>query len=83
MSLLLDKLAQATPFHPAAAPGEVIVCRLCGCDDDHACIDERGRPCSWVLIDTVRPTGICSACALETGWDEFFFCYADQQEQAA
>ncbi|MBF6606938.1 MAG: hypothetical protein IVW53_15330 [Chloroflexi bacterium] len=30
-------------------------CRLCGCDDDHACQLADGRPCSWIAWD------LCSA----------------------
>jgi hypothetical protein len=85
MSLLLDKLAQAAPRmrHPFAAFGEPIVCRLCGCDDDHACIDPAGNACSWILIDVAMPTGICSGCAAAAGWREFFFCYAAIEDEAA
>jgi len=39
-------------------------CRVCGCDDNHAC--EGG--CAWVLLDIHEPTGVCSACAEELGW---------------
>lgn len=31
-------------------------CRVCGCTDERACIDEDGNSCCWV-----RP-GLCSAC---------------------
>jgi len=31
-------------------------CRICGCDDDHACIDNDWMPCSWVEKD------LCSEC---------------------
>ena len=51
-------------------------CRVCGCDDEHACATIEG-PCTWVEPD------LCSACvaggplklgadslaALEAGWD--------------
>lgn len=47
---------------------KVRLCRGCGCDDDHACITEHG-PCAWVLLDIDTPTGICSACAVEMGFD--------------
>lgn len=45
-------------------------CRVCGCDDLHACIVEGGpgedilKPCSWV------DPGLCSAC-VERQWDWF------------
>jgi len=32
-------------------------CRICGCDDDHACMTENG-PCYWVEAD------LCSACVV-------------------
>ncbi len=32
-------------------------CRVCGCDDEHACVDEHGDACSWVEDD------LCSSCA--------------------
>jgi hypothetical protein len=47
---------------------EVIACRGCGCDDDHACVTREG-PCAWVLLDIDMPTGVCSACAIRVGWD--------------
>ncbi len=41
------------------------VCRDCGCDDEHACVDEEtGEPCSWVEPD------LCSMCAAEVIYDE-------------
>ena len=49
--------------------GALIVCRGCSCDDNHACIDARGQPCSWVLLDVDTPTGVCSSCAEELDWD--------------
>ena len=45
-----------------------VICRACGCDDNHACVDARGRPCSWVLLDLDAPTGVCSACANRMHW---------------
>jgi hypothetical protein len=32
-------------------------CRICGCDDLHACEDAIGGPCFWVTRD------LCSECA--------------------
>ena len=49
---------------------ELITCRGCGCDDDHACVDERGRPCAWVLLDLGSATGVCSTCAIEHDFDQ-------------
>lgn len=46
----------------------VRTCRGCGCDDNHACITDDG-PCAWVLLDIGTPTGFCSECAHEVGWD--------------
>lgn len=42
-----------------------LICRGCGCTDDRAC----AGGCSWVLLDVGSPTGICSACADEMGWE--------------
>lgn len=38
-----------------------MVCRVCGCDDDHACVTDRGGRryyCFWA------EQGLCSFCAL-------------------
>lgn len=32
-------------------------CRVCGCDDDHACVDARGRTCGWAEEE------LCTFCA--------------------
>ena len=32
-------------------------CRVCGCTEDHACIEEDGFGCSW------READLCSVCA--------------------
>jgi len=32
-------------------------CRVCGCTDDNACINEYGEPCHWVETD------LCSNCS--------------------
>lgn len=75
------KAAGASPAprstHPFAAFGGPIVCRGCGRDDRHACIDPAtGESCSWFLIDLAYPDGICSACAkriaASRGWECFF-----------
>lgn len=42
--------------HPEITPGPV--CCICGCTEDHACIDGNGQPCRWVTPD------LCSACAV-------------------
>jgi hypothetical protein len=34
-------------------------CRVCGCDDLHACVSDAGVPCHWVEDD------LCSACAFK------------------
>jgi hypothetical protein len=31
-------------------------CRVCGCTEDKACINEAGQPCHWIAAD------LCSAC---------------------
>jgi hypothetical protein len=51
------------------APADLITCRGCRCDDDHACVMPDGSPCSWVLFDIEPPTGVCSACAERVGWN--------------
>lgn len=33
------------------------VCRVCGCDQGNACVDDFGDPCYWADLD------LCSACA--------------------
>jgi len=83
MSLLLDKLAEAMPRtrHPFAPFGQPIVCRICGCDDDNACVDQDGNACSWTLIDLAYPSGICSACAEVAGWHRFFLTADELGEQ--
>lgn len=45
------------------------ICRGCGCTDDHACITDDGEACSWVLLDIMSPSGICSFCADEYEWN--------------
>ena len=39
---------------------DVSVCIGCGCDDNHACVDELGTPCHWIA--RVEDRGICSEC---------------------
>jgi hypothetical protein len=48
---------------PALVGGKVAVCKICGCDDYHACTDELGHACHWVTVDRAAGTGICSMCA--------------------
>ncbi|MDX6917854.1 hypothetical protein R9X49_22410 [Pectobacterium carotovorum] len=39
-------------------------CTVCGCTDDHACIDNTtGRPCHWDSLDRKAGSGVCSVCA--------------------
>lgn len=33
-----------------------MACKVCGCSDFDACVDEDGQPCYWVDDD------LCSAC---------------------
>lgn len=40
----------------------VMTCRVCGCDDEHACVSLYGPPCSWVA------PGLCSQCADPDQW---------------
>ena len=46
----------------------LITCRGCGCDDDHACVQADGTPCGWALLDIETPTGVCTACAISVRW---------------
>ncbi len=32
-------------------------CRVCGCDDKHACVDAEDQPCGWASPN------LCTACA--------------------
>jgi len=43
---------------PPAPPGAQ-TCRVCGCWDYNACVDDFAGPCFWVEGD------LCSACATE------------------
>jgi len=55
--------------HGAPIGAAVIVCRGCGCDDNHACIDpDTGEPCSWALLDVNTASGFCSCCAERARW---------------
>lgn len=46
---------------------QLITCRGCGCDDDHACATAEG-PCAWALLDVETATGVCSVCADRVDW---------------
>lgn len=48
-----DVLLQLANRPCSESPG---VCRVCGCTDDKACLDENGEPCWWVQED------LCSHC---------------------
>lgn len=45
------------------------MCRCCGCTEANACVTDAG-PCAWILLDIETPTGVCSACAAATKWDQ-------------
>lgn len=49
-------------------------CRGCGCSEHISCVVDvtPSGPigCTWVLLDVDAPSGICSACAIELGWDQ-------------
>lgn len=83
MSLLHDKLAEANIDPRAVLIGDVTTCNGCGCDDNHACIDARGRPCSWFVLDIATATGLCTACAAREGFDQPFVCDAPIVEDQA
>lgn len=74
MSLLYDKLAEADADPRAVLVGEVNRCSECGCDDNHTCVDARGRRCAWFLMDIATPTGVCTFCAHRLGADQPFMC---------
>lgn len=70
-------------------PAMTRTCRGCGCDDDHACVQEvltrHGPvevPCAWVLLDIAEPTGICSACADEMEWHPMLLATAGRTSPA-
>ncbi len=43
--------------------GGVATCIGCGCDDYHACFDEKcGHTCYWLRIDRKVKRGVCSCC---------------------
>lgn len=55
--LLDEDLSQPTGLSTlSSTPG---YCRVCGCSDDNACVDDDEEPCHWVAGD------LCSACAPE------------------
>lgn len=44
-------------------PVRLCRCIACGCDDLHACWDERSQqPCSWLRLSLAQRLGVCSAC---------------------
>lgn len=45
---LLDSPSRVKPGDSAATPQRRGVCRVCGCTDDHPCIDENFHCCVWV-----------------------------------
>ncbi|MBP2858656.1 hypothetical protein J8657_13700 [Dickeya oryzae] len=42
---------------------EVAVCIGCGCDDNHACVDEFHDVCGWLAVDRNKKLGVCSFCS--------------------
>ena len=43
-------------YVPIFADPDERVCRVCGCTDNFACVDDNGQPCSWVAAE------LCSHC---------------------
>ncbi|CAI1913281.1 Uncharacterised protein [Serratia entomophila] len=44
---------------------QVAICRGCGCDDNHACINiQTKRPCHWLTVNRNTGVGVCSECAV-------------------
>lgn len=55
-------------------------CRSCGCSDRPSLLD--GAPVvSFVLFDIETPTGICTPCAEDAGWDPRFFILVGREDQ--
>lgn len=46
--------------HPENFEVEEPKCRVCGCTERRACIDENGKACDWVEVD------LCSECVEES-----------------
>lgn len=42
---------------------DIFTCIGCGCDDEHACINENKTPCHWLKFDVRKKIGVCSECA--------------------
>lgn len=42
---------------------KIATCKICGCNDEHACVNLNEQPCHWVEVDYQKGTGICSYCA--------------------
>jgi|GEM_PF-4873137 len=63
------------PDYPEPLFDELYYCRVCGCDDLHACVDADGNPCYWVEDD------LCSACA-EAGRGRLVQLYTEAQASA-
>jgi hypothetical protein len=45
-----------------AGPPPPCQCIGCGCDDNHACPDLLGDPCSWLVQSETGRLGVCSRC---------------------
>lgn len=58
-----EREREDSPRHAHAVDPAAGVCRLCGCDETHACADGHGRPCGW--HDASRT--LCSECARRGG----------------
>jgi hypothetical protein len=56
-------------------PFDERVCRVCGCDDMHACVSDAGVACHWVEDD------LCSACA-DAGHSGLVQVYSEAQASA-
>lgn len=50
----------------------ILSCNGCGCDDRHPCITE-GGPCAWFMLSIDGPSGLCTACAEELGYEAFMY----------
>ena len=42
--------------------GHGLVCRCCGCSDNHPCHPAPAKSCHWISLDPETGTELCSAC---------------------
>ncbi|RLM24741.1 hypothetical protein BIY29_08465 [Brenneria alni] len=47
----------------------ITTCVVCGCDDNHACVNEFHEVCYWLRVNRNTGLGVCSQCAVFIGAD--------------